>query len=118
MTTSELAKRLYELCEKGDFATAQKELYANDATSTESTMQGTRETVKGKAAIEAKSQKFNSMLEQMHSTYTKPPQVFGNYIFMEMGMDAKMKNMDRMNMVELARYEIKDGKIIADEFYY
>ena len=118
MTTQEIASRLYELCQKGDFQTAQRELYADDASSTESTMQGTRETIKGREAIAAKSAHFNSMVEQMFGGYTNEPKVMGKYIFMEMGMDVKMKNMDRMNMVEMARYEIKDGKIIADEFYY
>jgi len=29
-----------------------------------------------------------------------------------------MKGMERMNMVEMCRYEVKDGKIISEEFYY
>ena len=35
MTTQEIANRLAELCQKGDFETAQKELFANDAVSVE-----------------------------------------------------------------------------------
>ena len=37
---------------------------------------------------------------------------------MEMGMDVTMKEMGRMNMTEMCRYEVKDGKIISEEFYY
>ena len=58
------------------------------------------------------------MIEAMYGGYTKKPQVFGNFIFMEMGMDAKMKGMDRMNMIEMCRYEVTDGKIVGEEFYY
>jgi hypothetical protein len=107
MTTQDIANRLYELCQQGDFKTAQKELYADNATSTESTMHGTRETVNGKDAIAAKSEQFNSMVEQMFGGYTKEPKVVGKYIFMEMGMDVKMKNMDRMNMV-LRSFSLKN----------
>lgn len=118
MTTQEVANRLYELCQQGQFETAQSELYANNVTSTESNMQGGRETATGMDALKAKSQQFNSMVEEMFGGYTNEPKVFGKYIFMEMGMDVKMKDMDRMNMVEMCRYEVNDGKIVAEEFYY
>ena len=118
MTNQEIASRLYELCQQGQFETAQKELYANNATSTESNMQGGRETATGIEAIKAKGDKFQSMVEEMHSGYTNEPKVMGNYIFMEMGMDVTMKGMGRMNMVEMCSYEVKDGKIISEEFYY
>jgi hypothetical protein len=118
MTNQEIATRLYELCQQAQYETAHNELYAPDATSTESNMQGGRETATGMEAIKAKGEQFQSMVEEMFGGYTNEPKVFGKYIFMEMGMDVKMKGMDRMNMVEMCRYEIKDGKIIAEEFYY
>lgn len=118
MTTQNIANRLYELCQKADYETVKKELYSDDASSTESNMYGERETAKGTKALEAKAQQFQSMVEEMFSSYVHEPTIYGNYIFMEMGMDVKMKNMERMNMVEMCRYEVKDGKIISEEFYY
>lgn len=118
MTTQQVADRLYALCQQGQFETAQKELYAPNATSTESNMQGARETATGMEAIVAKGKQFQSMIEEMFGGFTGEPKVFGKYIFMEMGMDVKMKGMDRMNMVEMCRYEVNDGKIVAEEFYY
>jgi hypothetical protein len=118
MTTQEVANRLYELCQQGQFETAQNELYHADATSTESNRQGERETVKGIDAIKKKGADFMSSVEEMHGGYTNEPKVFGNYIFMELGMDATFKGMGRINMVEMCHYEVKDGKIISEEFYY
>lgn len=118
MTTQEIAKRLYELGQKGEFDTAQDELFSNDATSTESNMQGQLETATGMAAIKEKGKKFQEMVEEMHGAYSKEPKVFGKYIFMEMGLDATMKNMGRMNMNEMCLYETKDGKIISERFFY
>jgi hypothetical protein len=37
---------------------------------------------------------------------------------MEGGLDCTMKGMGKINMKEMSRYEVKDGKIIAEEFYY
>jgi hypothetical protein len=118
MTTQEIAARLHELCSQGKFAQAQEELYSADATSTESTPTGERTTAQGIEAIAGKSKHFQESIEEMHGGYTKEPVVFGKYIFMEMGMDVTMKGMGRMNMVEMCRYEVADGKIIAEEFYY
>ncbi len=118
MTTQEVATRLHELCLQGQFATAQTEFYAETATSTESNMQGGRETASGIAAIQEKGAKFQSMIVEMHSSYTTEPKVFGKYIFMEMGMDVTMQGMGRMNMVEMCKYEVKEGKIISEEFFY
>jgi hypothetical protein len=118
MTTQEIASRLYELCEQNDSATAHKELYSTDATSTENNMSGQLETVTGMDAIREKSKTFQSMIEEMHGGYTKEPKVFGNNIFMEMGMDATLKGMGRIKMDEMCHYETKDGKIISERFYY
>lgn len=118
MTTQEIANRLYELGKQGDFGTAQDELFSADATSTESNMQGEIETAHGMEAIKEKGKKFQSMLEEMHNAYTNEPKVFGKYIFMEMGLDATMKNMGRMDMKEMCFYETKDGKIISERFFY
>jgi len=118
MTTQEVANRLYELCKQAQFETAQNELYAANATSTESNMQGGRETATGLEAIKQKGIQFRSMIVEVHGGYTAEPKVFGKYIFMEMNMDVTMKEMGRMNMTEMCRYEVMDGKIIAEEFYY
>ena len=49
--TKDIAKRLYELCQQSQFATAHSELYTDNANSTERNMQGTLTTVTGLAAI-------------------------------------------------------------------
>ena len=76
------------------------------------------ETIKGLNGIREKSKKFQSMIEEMHSDYTNEPKVFGDNIFMEMGMDVTMKGMGRMNMSEMCHYETKGGKIISERFFY
>jgi hypothetical protein len=118
MTTQEIANRLYELCKQHNSETAHSELYADKVTSTETNMQGALETITGLDAIREKEKKFQSMIEEMHGGYTNEPKVFGPYIFMEMGMDATMKGMGRVNMVEMCQYETKDGKIISERFFY
>ncbi len=118
MTTQEIANRLFELCQQGQFEAAQNELYSTEATSTETDQTGQIVTVTGIDAIKQKGNQFQSMIVEMHGGYTNEPKVFGNHIFMEMGMDVTMKDMPRMNMNEMCHYEVKDGKIISESFHY
>lgn len=81
-------------------------------------MQHEVETVTGLKAIMEKGKFFLSMVEEMHSAYTNAPRVFGNFIFMEMGLDVTTKGMGRLNIKEMCSYEVKDDKIISEHFYY
>jgi len=117
MTTRQIANRLAELCRKGDFASAQKELFADDAVSIEPypSPDFDKET-KGLNNILAKGDKFESMVDTMHSFTVSEPLIAGNSFAMTMDMDATMKGKDRMKMTELCIYKLKDGKIISEEF--
>lgn len=118
MTTDQIARRLVELCRAGDFETAQKELFANDAVSIEpyATPEFEKET-KGLDAIIEKGHKFNDMVEAMHGGDVTDPIVAGSSFAMVMRMDMTMKGKERMNMSELCVYEVKDGKIISESFH-
>jgi hypothetical protein len=118
MTTQEVADRLYELCKVGQFDTAQNELYSTEATSSELDMTGNLEIVTGMEAIKEKGINFQNTVEEHHGGYINEPKVFGNTIFMEMGMDVTMKGQGRMNMAEMCQYEVADGKIKSERFYF
>jgi hypothetical protein len=118
MKTSEVASRLVELCRENKWETAQKELYANDVISIEphATPDFEKET-KGLPAILEKGQKFQSLVEELHSLTVSDPLVAGNSFACTMRMDMKMKGKDRMDMTELCVYEVKDGKVVKEQFY-
>lgn len=118
MTTKEIAERLAELCTKGDFETAQKELFADDAISIEPYASPAFEKeTKGLDNIVEKGHKFEAMVEIMHSMSVSEPLVADNSFALRMQMDVTMKEQGRMNMTELCVYEIKDGKVISEQFY-
>ena len=54
----------------------------------------------------------------MHGGYVGEPIVAGNHIAIAMGMDVTMKGAGRMKMDEIALYEVKDGKIVKEQFFY
>jgi ketosteroid isomerase-like protein len=117
MNTQQIAERLVALCRKGEYETAQKELFADDVISIEpyATPEFEKET-KGLPAILEKGKKFEQMVEKMHSTTVSEPLVAGNSFTTLLTMDATMKK-GRMNMAEICVYKVKDGKIISEEFF-
>ena len=118
MTTQEIANRLVELSRKGDFGTAQSELFAADAMSIEaySTPAFEKET-KGMPAIKEKGEKWNAMVQDVHGITVSDPLVAGNSFACTMRMDITLKEQGHMDMTELCVYEVKDGKIVSERFY-
>ncbi len=117
MTTQQTAQRLTELCRKGDWETAQRELFSDDAVSIEpyETPEFAKE-ITGLENIVEKGHKFESMVETMHSLEVSDPLVAGNSIALTLKMDVTMKGQGNMKMTELCVYRLKDGKIISEEF--
>lgn len=118
MTTKEIANKLVEICRQGDFKKAQKELYADDAVSIEpeATPAFEKET-KGLEAILEKADKFDSMVEEMHSMEVSDPIVADNSFACTMKLDVTMKGRGHMVMTEICVYEVKDGKIVLEQFH-
>ena len=118
MTTGQIASRLAELCRQGQFEAAQKELFSEHAVSIEpeATADFPRET-SGLNAIIEKGHKFESMVEKVHSCTTSTPLVAGNAIAFTLTMDVTMKGRGRVKLEEICAYEVKDGKIVMEQFF-
>ena len=118
MTTQEIANRLVELCRKGDFEAAQADLFSEDAMSIEpfATPAFEKET-KGMKAIKEKGEKWNSMVQEMHGVTVSDPLVASDSFACTMRMDVTMKERGKMDMTELCVYQVKDGKIVAEQFF-
>jgi ketosteroid isomerase-like protein len=118
MTTKDVANRLYELFQENKWMEAQQELFSEDAESIEPKDSPGLQSVKGIDAIRKKGEDFNNMVEEVHGGWVSEPVVAGKYIAVAMGMDCTYKGMGRQKMDEIALYEVKDGKIVKEQFFY
>ena len=120
MNTEQVAKRLVELCREGKYEQAQDELYAQDAVSVE--MEGAPGDgpgkVKGLDAIREKGRKWQESIETIHGGSVGDPIVAGDWFSVPMGIDATYKGMGRMDMKEICVYQVRDGKIAHEQFFY
>jgi len=118
MTTKEIATALANYCREGLWAKAQQEFYAEDIISIEpyATDNFEKET-RGLKNILAKGDKFQSLVEEMHSIEVGEPILAENSFAFVMTMDVTMKGKDRFKMPELCVYSLRDGKVITEQFY-
>lgn len=118
MKTEDIAKRLVALCRTGDGETAQKELYAADAVSIEAHASPMfQKETRGLPAIIEKGRKFSGMIETLHGTTVSEPVVAPSSFACTMALDITMKGQGRTTMAELCVYDVKDGKIISEQFH-
>jgi ketosteroid isomerase-like protein len=118
MTTKDVANRFNELAQTGQWQQIQDELFAENAVSIEPEHSQGMRSAQGMDAIRNKGKQFGEMVEEMHGGFSNEPQVAGNHFAVAMGMDVTMKGQGRMKMDEIAVYEVKDGKIVKEQFFY
>ncbi|MCB0637975.1 MAG: nuclear transport factor 2 family protein [Lewinella sp.] len=117
MTTQAVADRLVELCRQGQNEQAYLELFHPDAIAVEP--EGApNATTEGLAALLAKNAEFGQSLEAMHASTVSDPLVADNFFAVNMMLDATFKGMGRMKMEEIVLYQVQDGKIVKEQFYY
>lgn len=117
MNTQQVAEKLVQLCREGKNIDAVNELYDDNIVSREP--KGTpMEHTEGKEAVMGKTTYWYSTVEEIHSAEISDPIVSGNFFTVSMDMDVTYKESGRMPMQEIAVYEVKDGKIVAEQFFY
>lgn len=117
MNTQEIADRLVTLCREDKFHQAIDELYAKDIVSKEPKGSDFAIT-EGFDAVREKTERFEQSIEQVHQSMISEPIVAENHFACVMDIDATYKEHGRMAMNEICVYEVKDGKIVKDNFFY
>jgi hypothetical protein len=118
MNPNQIAQRLAELCRQGKWEQAQKELFSEDAVSIEPHASPAFEKeTRGLNAILEKGHKFASMTQELHKVEISEPIVAGNAIAFKLIMDITMKERPKETWEEICVYQVKDGKIISEQFF-
>lgn len=117
MTPQEIARRLVELCRRGDYETAHKELFSDDAATIEP--EGSPDRIqRGQAALAAKLKMFQETF-QVHGGSVTDPVIGGDFFSCGMMVDVtEKKSGARFKIDEICVYEVRDGKIVSQQFFY
>lgn len=116
MKTQEVANKLVEYCRNQQEDKAYQELYSPNITSIE--MSEPMKEVHGMDGIKKKGEWWNENFE-VHGTRVSDPVVADNHFSVKFWMDTTHKpSGQRSEMNEIAVYEVKDGKIWREQFFY
>ena len=76
-------------------------------------------SAEGIKALNAKIDQWKEMVEEVHRLEVSEPQIAGNFFSCQMLFDLTRKGMGRRGTGEqIAVYEVKDGKIVKEHFFY
>jgi limonene-1,2-epoxide hydrolase len=120
-TTQEVANLYYKLMKQNNREQVIDELYSPDVVNKEpehAMAMGVPSVTIGLEAVKLKSKKRSEMIEAVHSEYCSEPIVASNFFSVVLGRDLTLKGKPRMNIQEIGVFEVKEGKIILEQFFY
>jgi len=118
LTTQEIAARYHELAQQEKWFEIQDELFADDARSIDPPHSPYFGYAEGKAAVRKKGEDFVKKVEAFHGAHTSEPLVAGNHFSVGRMVDITVQPHGRVQINEIMLYEVKDGQIVLEQFFY
>lgn len=117
-TTEEIAARFHELAQQEKWFDIQDELFADNVRSVDPSHSPYFGYAEGKAAVRKKGEEFVSRITAAHHLSTSQPLVCGNHFVAARKKDMEVEGFGRVRIDEIMLYEVKDGKIVLEQFFY
>jgi len=118
LTTQEVAARFHELAQQEKWFEIQDELFAENTRSVDPENSPYMGYAEGKAAVRKKGEDFVKKIEAVHRMFTSAPVVTGNHFAVGREMDITVQSHGRVQINEIMLYEVKDGEIVLEQFFY
>jgi ketosteroid isomerase-like protein len=118
MTTQQVASRFNELAQQEKWFEIQEELFAEEVRSVDPPNSPYMGYAEGKANVRKKGEDFVKKIEDFHGASTTEPVVAGNHFAVGREMDVTVQGFGRIQLNEVMIYEVKDGAIILEQFFY
>ena len=118
MTTQEVAVRFNELAQQEKWFEIQDEFFADDVKSVEPVDSPYLKYEQGKASVRKKGEEFVKKIQEFHGASTTHPVVGGNHFAVGRNIEITVKGFGRIKMDQVMMYEVKEGKIVLEQFFY
>lgn len=118
LTTQEVAARFDELARQEMWFEIQDELFAENVRSVDPQDSPYFGYAEGKPAVRKKGEDWVRKVQAVHETYTTHPVIGGNHFTVGRGFDITVEGFGRVKIEEIMLYEVKDGKIVLEQFFY
>lgn len=118
ITVQQVAARFHELAQQDKWFEIQDELFAEDVRSVEPPSAQGLPNAAGKLAVRRKGEMIVSQVEAVHRSFTTPPVIGGNHFAVGRELDMTVRGVGRTQMNEVMMYEVRDGRIVSEQFFY
>lgn len=114
----EVAARFNELAQQEKWFEIQDELFSDDVKSVDPVNSPYLGYAEGKAAVRKKGEDFVKKIEAFHGARTSEPVIGGSYFAVGREMDITIPGHGRIQLNEVMLYEVKNGQIVSEQFFY
>lgn len=118
LSIQEIADRFHELAQQEKWFEIQDEFFSFDVKSVEPQHSKYLPYAEGKEAVYNKGMEFVGRVTEVHKMYTSAPLVSANHFVVERRMDITVQPHGRIQINELMLYEVRDGQIVLEQFFY
>lgn len=117
-TTHEVAARFHELAQQEKWFEIQDEFFADNVRSVEPSHSRYLPNAEGKIPVRRKGEEFVARIEGVHRMHTTPPVVGGHFFSVGREMDITVRGLGRIQINQIMLYEVKNGQIVLEQFFY
>lgn len=113
-----IAARFHELAQQENWFEIQDELFADDVKSVEPAGSPYMPNAEGKTQVRRKAETFVQKIEALHSARTTAPVVAGDHFAVGREVDITVQGIGRIQINQVMLYQVKDGRIVSEQFFY
>ena len=118
MNVSQVANKLHSYLKNGKFEEAQRDLFHEHATSLEPEKSNIP-VATGKEGIIQKGEHFRNSVAAWHNFIVGSPAISKDYFAIPLKIDVTYKGQETATSLdEIILYQVEDGKIILEQFFY
>ena len=118
VTTREVAARFNELAQQEVWFEIQDELFSDNVRSMDPPDSPYFKYAEGKGPVRKKGEDWVKRIEAAHRRHTTHSVVGGNHFAVGRNVDITVKGFGRIKIDEIMLYEVKDGQIVSEQFFY
>lgn len=117
-TVHEVAARFDELARQEKWFEIQDELFADNVKSIEPPNSPWLKNAEGKANVRRKGEDWVKRVQAIHKTHTTTPVVGDKHFAVGREKDMTVEGLGRVQIRQIMLYEVKEGKIVSEQFFY
>jgi hypothetical protein len=117
-TIQEVAVRFSDLARREKWWEIQDELFADNVRSIDPPGSPYFGYAEGRANVRKKGEDFVNKIEGFHGAQTTEPVIGGNHFAVGRQVDITVNGFGRIQIDQIMLYEVKDGEIVLEQFFY